>query len=161
MPIQTTSDAKYRSEQMSAVERFVRAGNWRKAERLCLKMVEDGSNADAMRLLGRINMEAGRPLEALPWLQKAVALEPASAAARFALATALQSMGNMRQAAGAWLAGIEIDPGSVFAHVGLADTLLELGLYEAAATAASQALLVDPELADAYDRLGAACEGLG
>src|SRR5436309_5504640 len=101
-PIRTTIEALSQSEQIGAAERLLRAGNWRKAERLCLKMIEQGANPDAMRLLGRLNIEAGRPSAALPWLQKVVSLEPASAAARFALATALQSLGNMREAAGAW-----------------------------------------------------------
>ncbi len=149
MPIETKSETLSQretslSESIGAAERLLRTGNWRKAERLCLKMVEHGDDADAVRLLGTMHMQAGRPAEAFPWLERAVSLEPGSAPARFALARALQAMGNMREAAGAWLAGIEIDPSEVFDHIGPADWFLAIRLYAPGTLAGRHTLLGHP-----------------
>jgi tetratricopeptide (TPR) repeat protein len=84
-----------------------------------------------------------------------------AAKAHFARAQNMQSQGQIREAAAAWLAGLETDPRHHFAHIALADTLLQLGLHDAAAVAGRQALMVDPDSADAHDRIGAACEALG
>lgn len=84
-----------------------------------------------------------------------------AAQAHFKLAKSLQSEGRVAEAAGQWVAGLQIDPSSELAHLSLADALLELKLFQPASIACEHALMVTPESPAAYERLGRAMEGLG
>lgn len=108
-----------------------------------------------------LNARTVRPRKALPLLQQAVARDPLNAQACFALAKAFQAVGNNREAAGAWVAGLQIDPTYLPGHLALTHVLLALGLADAGLIAAQHAVLAGPNSSDAHELLGQVYEARG
>ena len=98
---------------------------------------EGGAGAAAAFLahhqLGRLLLWAGEPEEALPALERAVALDPGAFDARLDLARALDRAGRSERAVEEYRAVVRMAPGSPHARWGLGQALLALGEREEAA----------------------------
>jgi tetratricopeptide (TPR) repeat protein len=82
---------------------YFEVGDLEKAESLAQEALTHGEElAPADALLGAIALERGRPQEALPYLERAVALEGASAEAYFFLGLAYKSVDQVSNAIAAF-----------------------------------------------------------
>ncbi len=79
----------------------------------------------------------------------------------FASARAYAAKSKHREAAGAWVTGLQIDPAYLPGHLALTQSLLALGMSEAAVTAAKHAVMASPESADAHELMGQVSEACG
>lgn len=91
-----------------------RQGLFAEAERLYRAALEaDPGHADAMHNLGTLLVKTGRPQEALPLLERAVALKPQSPAHRENLADVYRLLGRRKDAAAQYKQALTLDPGKV------------------------------------------------
>jgi hypothetical protein len=89
----------------------------------------------AARLLtqiGKLNLNRGRPEEAIKHLERAAALQPSSTETVNVLAVVCAAAGQLQRAADLWRQLIEADPGSGSAYRNLARALTRLGRMEEA-----------------------------
>jgi Flp pilus assembly protein TadD len=66
---------------------------------------------------GWANMMMGRAEDAVPWLQKSIAITSASGRTHMLLASAYQQMGKTEEAKAAMQKGMELRPGSTYSNV--------------------------------------------
>ncbi|MEP7282891.1 MAG: tetratricopeptide repeat protein, partial [Rubrivivax sp.] len=116
---------------------------------------------DALQLLGAAEVALGRAADALPRLQRALALCPAHAAAHNHHGLALAALGRLDGAEAAFDAATRHAPGLVPAWVNLAATRVQRGASVPAIDAARRALALDPAAHDARVPLGTAWLALG
>jgi protein O-mannosyl-transferase len=106
---------------------------------------------DAYRTLGRILLASGRRDEAIPILEKAIALKP-DASTQAALAAA---KGNVDEAIALYRQNVAANPKSPEAHNDLAATLARAGHDQEALAEYNDALRLDPHQYDVRMNLGA------
>jgi len=95
-----------------------------------------------------------RPGDALPWLERAVSLQPAFAQALSNLGAALMETGHFARSEQRLREALAVDPRHAEAHVNLANLLLELRRGEEAEQHYRLALEIQPQLAAARLGLG-------
>jgi tetratricopeptide (TPR) repeat protein len=103
----------------------------------------------------------GRLGEALALHEKAVALQPDFALARFNMAVTLQHQGRLGAAAESFERALALRPGDVSMRTSLAAVLLQQGRWAAAAEQCRQALAADPAYPEAHNNLAVALGRLG
>ena len=69
--------------------------------------------------VGWTYMLMGRPAEALPWLERAIAITPASGRVYFLVAAAHEQLGRHDEAVAAMAKGLELRPGSTTLNIGV------------------------------------------
>ena len=67
--------------------------------------------------IGWVNLLLGRDAEAVDWLERSIAITPASGRSHFMLAAAYQSQGRTAEAQAAFATGMRLRPGSTAANV--------------------------------------------
>jgi Tfp pilus assembly protein PilF len=70
-----------------------------------------------LRSLERANMLMGRAEDAIPWLQKSIAITSASGRTHMLLAAAYQQLGRIDDARAVMQKGMELRPGSTYGNV--------------------------------------------
>ncbi|MEQ8345722.1 MAG: tetratricopeptide repeat protein [Sneathiellaceae bacterium] len=116
------------------------------ADRLTgLTTAHGADNAEWLSTLGAAHIAAGRPEQALPVLRSAAAAAPGHRSTNLHLAFALQSLGDLPEAADRLRALLADDPAYLPALVGLANILAETGDDAGAAAAFAQAEALAPE----------------
>ena len=132
------------------------------AQFLCDEILRDAPrNPDALHLLGVTYLMAGRPHDAVPVLQQAVAIQPRNGAALESLGLAQLMLGEFAEAERV-LRGATALPGapaSVFMRLGSA--ILNQGRHAEAVRELQRALEMEPQNADAHLNLGQAHAKLG
>jgi len=98
--------------------------------------------ADALLDRALDAMAAGRPAEAIPYLQQAIEIEPEHTAATHALIRALEDSGRLDQALALTRDRIAADPDDALAHTRLSILLQKLGDIPAAEAAAARAKIL-------------------
>ena len=104
--------------------------------------------------MGRVLYDLQKPEEALPWLEKAVALGPTRANALNDLGNLLQELRRPEEAEDAYRRVLELEPGNADAHSNLGTALKERGLVDEAVDAYRRAVESDSEHSGAYFNLG-------
>jgi Tfp pilus assembly protein PilF len=99
--------------------------------------------------LGMVLKMKGQPILALPWLKRALMLDPQRTPARINLANALSELGRYGEAAQACRDGLAQDPGSVALLNNLGLALTEAGEPEAALAPLARAMELAPGEAEA------------
>ncbi|MDE2345898.1 MAG: sulfotransferase [Gammaproteobacteria bacterium] len=99
---------------------------------------------DATHFLGLLAHQAGHDEQALPLLEKAVALGPASALYRHNLAGVLREAGRHAEAEARYREALTLNPGYTDAFIGLAMVQAARGNYQAAQTLYQRALSLEP-----------------
>jgi adenylate cyclase len=95
--------------------------------------------------LGHILIFAGKPEEAIPYLQAAIRLDPFSRSSYFThLCMAYREAGRYEEAIAAGQEAIRGEPNLVFAHLALASAYSMIGREEEARAEAAEALRIDP-----------------
>src|SRR5260370_28218543 len=120
---------------MTALEAAIQdfqAGRFPEAENACRQLIQrDPDDAAALHLLGVLSHRAGRA-DAVEWLSRAAALEPANAEAHYNLGVALQTLVRTDDAAASYRQALRRQPHRAEAHSNLGHTLLSPGRLHAA-----------------------------
>jgi Flp pilus assembly protein TadD len=111
--------------------------------------------------LGRILFQQGRLAEALPHAQRAVALAPTFALARYNLGNILLGLNRVPDALAQFEIQVKLDPGDPVAQFKFGDVLLKQGLAEDAMPHLQKAVELRPGDAASHDALAAACRETG
>jgi tetratricopeptide (TPR) repeat protein len=105
---------------------------------------------DALHLLGVLAAQSNQPKQALRLLERALQVEPNSAAAHCNKGTALQATGQWGAALASYERAISLKPDHAIAHCNRAAVLKELGRRDEALLGYERALELRPELAEAH-----------
>jgi tetratricopeptide (TPR) repeat protein len=110
-----------------------RAGRLDEAARLYARVLERSpGSADALHLLGALHLDARRPAEALPLLQRAASLAPSVSAFHATLGRALAALGRPADAVEAYSRALELRPGAAEVHAHAADAYAALRRWDPA-----------------------------
>ncbi len=118
-------------------------------------------NAEALRLLGTLYAQTGRPAEAIPLLERAVAANPRDDDAHNNLALALESVGRVAEAEEHLREAVRLAPADGERHANLGALLRDAGRPAEAATLLEAAARRLPGHVGIHTNLGLACEDLG
>jgi tetratricopeptide (TPR) repeat protein len=106
-------------------------------------------------------VQTGRPADALPILQRAIAIAPGHAPFHLNLGSVHGVLGQHEQALAAFDAAIAIDPGPADGHANKGLALVKLGRYAEALPALDAALARTPTHVGALDNKGVALREIG
>lgn len=104
--------------------------------------------------MGRVLYDLQKPGEALPWLEKAVALGPSRANALNDLGNLLQELRRPEEAEDVYRRVLELEPDSADVQNNLGTALKERGRLDEAVDAYRRAIELDPKHFGAYFNLG-------
>lgn len=121
----------------------------------------DPFDADALHLLGALNLQLGQPCTAVPYAAKAVLVEPAMVHAYNNLGLILKGAGQPAAAARCYLHASLISPDFAEVHSNLGVVLKAEGQVSLAVQHYRRALEIDPSLGEAWNNLGNALQELG
>ncbi|HET6324153.1 MAG TPA: tetratricopeptide repeat protein [Planctomycetaceae bacterium] len=139
-----------------------RAGRVDDAERLYRQVLRDQSNhAGAMHLLGVVALGSNRSLEALDWVERAIAVAPGNAIFRISQGQALTAQRRLDDAIDAYRRATDLAPDLVEAWFALGIALQSAGRRREAVAAYERVLDLQPDHADASNNLGSAWDQLG
>ena len=131
----------------------LRAGNWEQAAMEYSRLTRlDPTQATYQSHAGVAFREMHQPERALPFLQRAMALEPLSSNTHHNLGTVLLDL-NQPECEGELALAIELDPRNANAHVNLAAVQSRLGRLAQARATLSRALQLAPEHGEAHQNL--------
>lgn len=134
---------------------FFRAGEYGPAERSCRELLAaQPENADALHLLGVVVYQAGKPVEAIEYLQKAVQLLPGSAEASGNLGLAYHAAGDFAASAFWHRRALGLNPDAANACNNLGMALLAQTKLGEAEAAFRRAIQLNPASGLAYCNLG-------
>lgn len=111
-------------------------------------------HAGALHLLGVVDIQRGRPTEALEKIRRALEISPAVAAYHGNLGTALQALGRFDEAVVAYREAVRIDATYADAHNNLGALHEKCGRYADAIASYRAALAVRADFVEALSNLG-------
>jgi tetratricopeptide (TPR) repeat protein len=117
-------------------------------------------NFEALHLLGLLTLQAGDPVNALPWLQRAAKANPADAATQSLLGIALQGSGQAADSIACFERAVRLQPNNAEFHYNLGKALRAAERIEDARTSYQAALRLKPDYAEALNNLSEACMSL-
>lgn len=154
----TPDDARFIERKLAKAVRLFDKGQYpasgNEASRI-LKKYPDCS--PALQLMGAICAELGRHEEAVGYLRRGVADDPADAGAHFNLGKTLQMAGRLADARAALAEAIRLSPRSAQFVAEYGTVSLELGEVEEAENAYRRSLELDPRSVDARYNYGQLC----
>ncbi len=134
---------------------FYQSGNRQRADGIWRVVLNaDPRHSDSIFMLGVLALEAGDPVTALANFDHALMLRPRAAAYHDTRGDALESIGRMPEAMGAWRTAISFDANLQAPLVSLGTALAEAGELEEAASMHRRALTIDPNSPAALNGLG-------
>src|SRR5205823_2865601 len=109
------------NEFLSEAYRRQRQGDFRAAETMYRQVLAQfPDQPDTLNLLATLGMQLHRPSDALPLIQRAIALRPDTCAFHCNLATALRMLNRFDEALSAARRAVELGPGEPNAYLALA-----------------------------------------
>lgn len=133
------------------------AGRLADAEALYLKSLEaDGNSYLALHLMGVLRLQQGRAAEALPFIQRALAVQPDTPDTLANYAIALQSVGRYSEALAALERVVRLRPDDSRARSERGALLFKVHRHEEALAEFDRAVSLDPLSADAWMNRGTA-----
>jgi uncharacterized protein (TIGR02466 family) len=137
-------------ELIARARNLMQQGNWRDAETVLVDGLQrHRDSVDLLRLLGTLHHLAGRHVEAIAYLQRALERAPDDVRAQLNLGAALLSMGRLTEAQDAFSAVLVAQPALEDAHLNLALVLQRRGQMAAAAEHFQIVLQANPAAQDA------------
>ena len=144
-----------------AVQRY-RAGSPAESEALCRRILAiDPRHIDALRLIGTIAAQTGRPGEAVAFFSQVCERGSGRPEDFSNLGTAYHDQGRIEEAIGYYRKAIAVGPNYGTAHYNLAKALADLGRWEDAEASYRAALHLQPDDPDACTNFGVVLERLG
>ncbi len=130
------------------------AGNMPEAERLYRSFLEaEPQNADACALLGVVVGARGEFSQAIAWVDKAVALDPASGLLHFHQGTVLMAAQKLPEAIAAFTRAADLQPTAPQIRFNFANALRASGDWGGAIAQYREALRLDTKFLDAFNNL--------
>ncbi len=123
--------------------------------------LSDDPDAHAAMLVGVNLTRAGRPKEALEWLERAEAMEPGGTEAQVHRIEALSQLGRHDDAEELFYIALEIDSENPELFAAMSDSLMDRSKYDKAVWCLREAARLDPELPRVQARLGEAYAATG
>lgn len=123
--------------------------------------LSDDPDSHAAMLVGVNLTRAGRPAEALEWLERAEKMEPGSTEAQVHRIEALTQLARHDEAEELFYIALEIDSENPELFAAMADSLMDRGKYDKAVWCLREAARLDPELPRVQARLGEAYAATG
>jgi predicted O-linked N-acetylglucosamine transferase (SPINDLY family) len=153
---------------MNAPAQFARSihlltlGNLDAAETLCREIVRsEPRHADALHVLGIINIRRGRPEAGLQFMQRSLALDPARPHVHCNLGNALCDLKQPEAALASYRNAIRLEPNFAGARYGEGNALMVLNRPQEALASFDAAIALQADYADAYQNRGNALLSLG
>ena len=138
-----------------------RRGKLDKAVRLYRSIVRQyPRNHQAQHLLGVAYAQRGQFAEAVPFMERALAINPDFAEAHYNLGNALQALGRNEDAVRCYEKVLALNPGYADAHYNLGNALLALDRHADAIQRYEKVLALNPAYPGAYNNLGSALKAL-
>jgi len=133
-----------------------KAGNLRGAEAIYRSLLQDDpENAEALRLLGILAAEIGKPMVGVRLISMAIERTPRNPIAYNNLGNALKAAGHLDQASDSYKAAIAFDPDYADAHFNLGNVQRLQKNFSAAIASYERAIALSPKEPDAHNNLGA------
>lgn len=149
-------------KKLSYAAEHHKEGRLEEAERLYREVVRDNpGNVDALRMLGRLALAAGRNADAERLLRRATRLAPDFSGALADLGRALKEQNRFEEAIECFNRVIELEPGNAQAHFQLAGTLAPAALTYRAIDEYGKALQLQPKFPGAMLGLGHVLKTVG
>ncbi len=134
-----------------------RAGRFTEAEALYRRVLDDEPhNAEALRLLGTLAAQLGKPELGIALLLRALVHEPRNVEAHCNLGNAYQALGKLTEAIACYRAALQADPQNGNTYNNLGTALLATGNVVEAVEAFREAVRLDPNFFLAHSNLGSA-----
>jgi protein O-GlcNAc transferase len=149
-------------EILAAAVRYHQSGKWNEANQLYRQILQQNpDHPDALHLIGVIASQQGKPVEALPWIQRALVLEPNALMYRKNLGIVYGQIADQHRREGNFVAAAELyqkaiaqpEP-SAQTHNDFGNVLKEMGYIDAAIEQYQTAIRKLPNLMVAYRNLG-------
>jgi protein O-GlcNAc transferase len=132
-----------------------RAGNLAEARRLYTEiLILEPAHTLALFRSGLLELQDGRPAEALALISRAAAAAPGETRYQLGMGQVLQSLGRWDEAATAYRSVLHLDPDSADAHFALGVALQSQAQHEAAIAAFERAIALREEFPEAFNNLG-------
>jgi tetratricopeptide (TPR) repeat protein len=149
-------------EVLASAIKYHQAGNLVEAERLYRTIVaERPTHAGALRHLGILAGQIGKPLVAVQLFSLAIEAAPREATYYNDLGNALKACGNLQEAEASYKAAIAFNAGYADAHFNLGNVCRLQGNFSAAIASYERAIALSPLEADAHNNLGTAWLDMG
>jgi predicted TPR repeat methyltransferase len=149
-------------EALQVAMELHRLGQLDNAELLYGRILEAApEHPDAMHFLGIALHQRGRNQEAIGWIERSIALDPAAAGRHNNLGNVLLELERQDEAAQAYRQAIALSPDHANAYNNLGALLRAQGKVHEARRAYLKAIEVHPEHVDAHNNLGNLYSGLG
>jgi tetratricopeptide (TPR) repeat protein len=146
----------------AAARNHHKAGRLAEAEHLYRQILAaHPSHVGSLHLLGLVAEQSGRHQAAVDLIGKAVALDGGIPVFHYHLASALQSLGRLNEAAASYRKAIALRPDYLEAHNNLGLALKDQGRPDEAVSSFGQALRLNPNLASIHYNLGMARRAQG
>lgn len=146
------------TRSIDAAAAHYRAGRLQESEARCRQMLErEPGNAEALYLLGMVELQRARPQQAVDYIQQAVRTNPLAAAMHSDLGSAAKAAGNLQLALASYQRAIQLDPEFSEAHNNLGVVARQSGDLNAAESCYRRALQIKPDFAEAHNNLGNLC----
>lgn len=158
----TGSRAPEAAERLALAMEYRASGRGPQAEVVCREVLRQApEDVEALRLAAALAHEAGREVEALECIDRAIALEPRLAASHEERGTILRALGRPEEALGAFREAISIERESAAAWYGTGCAMQDLHRYSESLRAYEEAVRIRPGYADALLNMGTVLTDLG
>jgi protein O-GlcNAc transferase len=142
-------------QDLNTTKHHLLSGHWPQAESSARQILATHpTNASAMNFLAIAAFQSGRPLEALDWLQRAIAADPTDPDFFTNIATIYNALNHLPEAVAALHRALAIRPQYPAAWHALGKSLHRIGDAEGAMRALRTAIDQDPNHFDAHTDLG-------
>lgn len=150
------------SEALALADAHQGAGNLAYAEQVLQAVLKVApSDARALHLMGVVRLRCGDNAGALPWLERAVAVEPTHTIYQCNYGLALSGVGRTEEAVAAYRRSLTLNPDYPESNNNLGVIIRERGDPEEALVYYERALRLRPDYADAHNNLAIALFDLG
>lgn len=127
-------------------------GDLKRAERIYLRMLKkDGSDGQALHLLGLLKHDQGKSVEAVTLIRRAIQYHPTQSLLYLNLGVIFEARHCYTEAIACYTRAIKLAPDEVFAYFNMGVVYGALAEPEMAAAYFEKALAIDPELTAALD----------
>lgn len=131
------------------------AGNWPQAELLYRQILQaDPCCAEALHLLGLLNLQLDRPDLALDFVQQAIDLDPANPVFLSSLGSVYHYLKKYNEAAGCYRRALRLNSNDADDHFNLGINYKHLGRLDEARDNFERALALRPAFAEAHNNAG-------
>ncbi len=161
-PASVATDAHDLRERLALAMEYRKSARGPQAEALCRDVLRRSpEHAGALRLAATLAHEAGREVEALEFIDRAIAREPGVAGSHQERGTILRSLGRPDEALGAFREAISIARDDAAAWYGAGGALQDLNRLPESLRAYQEAVRLRPGYAEALLHIGTVITELG